>query len=214
MASPILPVAILAGGLATRLQPITASLPKALVEVAGEPFIRHQLRLLRSNGVTNVVLCVGHLGQLIEDAVRASPLEGLDVQVRSDGPRLLGTAGALRAVVPHLGDAFFVLYGDSYLTCDFGRVQQTFESTRHLGLMTVFRNEGRWDRSNVEFRAGRIVAYDKRAPTPEMQHIDYGLGIVTRAANQIISTRCTIQGVITCATSKGVDAGITCKNII
>ena len=127
-------------------------------------------------------MCVGHLGQLIDDVIRTRPVEGLDIQVRFDGPHLLGTAGALRAAAPALGNAFFVLYGDSYLTCDFRQVQAAFEASHKLGLMTVFRNEGRWDTSNIEFQAGRIVAYDKRAPTRQMRHIDYGLGVLKSAA--------------------------------
>ncbi|HLZ30414.1 MAG TPA: sugar phosphate nucleotidyltransferase [Chloroflexota bacterium] len=182
MTSGVLPVVILAGGLATRLQPITTAVPKALVDVAGEPFIRHQLRLLRSNGVSEVIVCVGHLGHLIDDAVRTFPLEGLEVRVRSDGRQLLGTAGAIRAVLPLLGEAFFVLYGDSYLTCNFVDVQKAFEASGQAGLMTVFRNAGRWDRSNVEFRDGRIHTYDKSVPAPQMLHIDYGLGVLTAAA--------------------------------
>jgi N-acetyl-alpha-D-muramate 1-phosphate uridylyltransferase len=182
MAAPVLPVAILAGGLATRLRPITTVVPKALVEVAGEPFIRHQLRQLRDSGVTRVVVCVGHLGQMVEETLAAYGDLDMDVQVRFDGPRLLGTAGALRAAAALLDEAFFVLYGDSYLTCDFSRVQAAFETSQQLALMTVFRNEGQWDQSNVEFQAGRIIAYDKRTRSARMQHIDYGLGILSRAA--------------------------------
>lgn len=174
----MLPVAILAGGMATRLGSLTATVPKALLDIGGRPFIWHQLRLLQSNGIGRVVVCVGHLGHLIEQSVRDQGPFAIEVQFRSDGPQLLGTAGALRAALPLLGDAFFVLYGDSYLTCDFRPVERAFLASGRRGLMTVFRNEGRWDQSNVEFAGDRVIAYDKRHQRPGMHYIDYGLGIL------------------------------------
>jgi NDP-sugar pyrophosphorylase family protein len=107
---------------------------------------------------------------------------GLEVQYSLDGPKLLGTAGAIRRALPLLGDAFAVVYGDSYLTCDYAAAERAFLDSGKLGLMTVHRNEGQWDTSNVEFTGGRIVAYDKANRTPAMRHIDYGLGMFRRAA--------------------------------
>ena len=121
-----MPVAILAGGLATRLRPLTGSLPKALVDIGGQPFIVHQLRLLRARGLERVVVCAGYLGDMIRDVVGDGSAIGLDVDYAFDGPRLLGTAGALRNAAPLLGDAFFVLYGDSYLECDYGAIEAPF----------------------------------------------------------------------------------------
>ena len=115
----MLPIAILAGGLATRLRPVTETIPKALIEVAGEPFLAHQLRLLRRNGFEQVVLCVGHLGEKIQAFAGDGRAFGLHVEYAFDGPQLLGTAGALRRALPMLGDAFAVIYGDSYLPCDY-----------------------------------------------------------------------------------------------
>ena len=173
----MLTVAILAGGLATRLRPITQTMPKALLEVNGEPFAVHQLRLLHANGIRRVVLCVGHLGELVEHAIGDGAALGLQVDYSFDGPALLGTAGAIRKALPRLGNSFFVMYGDSYLPCDYAAIGHTFESAGALGMMTVFRNEGKWDTSNVEFEAGRILAYSKTNRTPRMRYIDYGLGV-------------------------------------
>lgn len=173
---PPLPVAILAGGLATRLHPITETIPKSLVEVAGEPFIAHQLELLRASGITEVVLCVGHFGEMIEQEIGDGHAYGLHVQYSFDGPQLLGTGGALRRALPYLGEAFLVLYGDSYLECDYMAIAQSWIESDKLGLMTVLRNDGRWDQSNVIFRAGRIVRYDKHESNSEMRYVDYGLG--------------------------------------
>lgn len=170
------PAAILAGGLATRLRPVTETIPKALIEIAGEPFLAHQLRLLAAAGIPRVVLCVGYLGEMVRDFAADGRRFGLEVEYAFDGPKLLGTAGALRRALPLLGDRFFVIYGDSYLPCDYAGVGAQFAASGKLGLMTVFRNAGQYDTSNVEFADGRIVAYDKRHRTPAMQHIDYGLG--------------------------------------
>jgi len=178
----MLPVAILAGGLATRLRPATETVPKSLLDVNGEPFIAHQLRLLKANGVSRVVLCVGFLGEMVRHAVKDGRAFGLEVKYSFDGPALLGTAGALKRALPLLGRAFLTLYGDSYLVCDYAAVAANFEESRKKALMTVFHNEGQWDSSNVEFTDGRIVAYNKKERTPRMKYIDYGLGAFTEKA--------------------------------
>ena len=177
----MLPVAILAGGLATRLRPVTGTIPKALVEIAGEPFLAHQLRLLARAGYRRVVLCVGYRAEQIREFAGDGRAFGLEVAYSLDGPRLLGTAGAIRRALPLLGDAFAVVYGDSYLTCDYAAAERVFLDSGKLGLMTVYRNEGQWDASNVEFTGGRILAYDKANRAPAMRYIDYGLGMFRRA---------------------------------
>ena len=173
----MLTVAILAGGLATRLRPITKTVPKSLLDVSGEPFVVHQLRLLHAKGIRRIVLCVGHLGELVERAIGDGSAFGLQVDYSFDGPVLLGTAGAVRNALPKLGESFFVMYGDSYLPCDYAAIARNFESAGVLGMMTVFRNEGKWDTSNVEFEGGTILAYSKTDRTPGMRYIDYGLGV-------------------------------------
>jgi N-acetyl-alpha-D-muramate 1-phosphate uridylyltransferase len=178
----MLPVAILAGGLATRLRPLTATVPKALLPVAGRPFIEWQLELLGRQGVTRVVLCIGFHGSQIQTAVGDGADFGVRVQYCFDGDTLLGTGGALRRALPMLGTAFFVLYGDSYLRCSFAAARAAWETSRAAGLMTVYRNENRWERSNVLLQEGRIVEYDKRSPRPDMAHVDYGLGILSAHA--------------------------------
>jgi NDP-sugar pyrophosphorylase family protein len=172
-----LPVAILAGGLATRLRPITEKIPKLLVDVAGEPFFSHQLRLLKNAGLKRIVLCVGYLGEMIVERYGDGSKWGVRLDYSFDGPKLLGTGGALIQTLPQLGPAFYVLYGDSYLPIDYLRVGEHFLQSGKLGLMTVFENRGRYDTSNVCFAEEKIKIYDKRLKAPEMQHIDYGLGV-------------------------------------
>jgi N-acetyl-alpha-D-muramate 1-phosphate uridylyltransferase len=173
----VLTIAILAGGRATRLGRLTENLPKSLLELNGEPFIVHQLRLLRASGICQAVLCVGHLGELIECTIGNGGTLGLQVDYSFDGPELLGTAGAIKNALPKLGDSFFVVYGDSYLPCDYSAIERAFESSKKPGMMTVFRNEGKWDLSNVEYDRGEILDYSKAHRTPRMKHIDYGLGV-------------------------------------
>ena len=177
-----LPVAILAGGLATRLRPITETIPKALVEVAGRPFAEHQVELLRSQRIEDVVWLVGYRADQIEAVLGDGSRWGMRFQYVNDGPVLLGTGGAIRHALSRLGPAFFVMYGDSYLECDFAAVEHAFHQGGRSGLMTVFRNEDHFAASNVEFADGRIVRYDKRQRTPTMCYIDWGLGVFTRDA--------------------------------
>jgi NDP-sugar pyrophosphorylase family protein len=171
------PVAILAGGLATRLRPITEKIPKVLVSVAGKPFLTHQLELLRTQGIARAVLCLGYLGEMVQREFGDGSAYGVQLDYSFDGPVLLGTGGALKRALPKLGEKFFVLYGDSYLPTPFAPIAETFEHSGRLGLMTVYRNEGKYDTSNVVFGDGEIKVYDKKLRLPEMQHIDYGLSL-------------------------------------
>ena len=203
MSAPLeIPVAILAGGLATRLRPITEKIPKSLIPVAGKPFLAHQLELLHSRGIRRAVLCVGYLGEMIErefgdgsafgvkldysfDSSRRDDLprqSDTKTGAEADGPKLLGTGGALKRALPLLGMEFFVLYGDSYLPIEFRPIAEFFRRSGRLGCMTVYRNEGRYDTSNVVFRDGSVVVYDKKSRLPEMRHIDYGLSLFQAAA--------------------------------
>jgi len=177
-----IPVAILAGGLATRLRPITEKIPKSLVPVAGKPFLAHQLELLRSRGIRRAVLCVGYLGEMIQHEFGDGSAFGVKLDYSFDGPKLLGTGGALKRALPLLGMEFFVLYGDSYLPIEYRPIAEFFRRSGKSGCMTVYRNEGRYDTSNVVFRDGNVVVYDKKNRLPEMHHIDYGLSLFQAAA--------------------------------
>jgi NDP-sugar pyrophosphorylase family protein len=173
-----LPVAILAGGLATRLRPITETIPKSLVDVAGEPFVARQLDYLYRQHVRDVIMCIGYRGEMIESVVGDGSRFGLRVAYSLDGPVLLGTGGALRRAAPLIGEACFVLYGDSFLPVDFGPIETDFRVSGKPALMTILHNHGRWDKSNVLFVNGGLVEYNKASPRPDFHHIDYGLSIV------------------------------------
>jgi NDP-sugar pyrophosphorylase family protein len=174
-------VAILAGGLASRLGEITKKLPKSLIEISGKPFIFHQLDILKSQGVKNVVLCVGHLGQMIESAVGDGRNFNLSIKYSYDGDKQLGTGGSIKKALHLLDPNFFVLYGDSLLPINFEKVQQSYNEKR-LGLMTIIKNDNAWDLSNVLYLDGKLIEYNKINPKANMKYIDYGLSILNKNA--------------------------------
>jgi NDP-sugar pyrophosphorylase family protein len=181
-----MPAVILAGGLATRMRPLTERVPKSLIDVCGHPFLWHQLQLLKSRGIRHVVLAVGYLGELIQQRFGSGADLGLSIEYSFDGSTPLGTGGAIKKALPFLPEHFFVLYGDSYLPCDYRAVEQAFRQSGLPGLMTVFGNNGLFDSSNVEYDGSQIVRYDKKDRTPAMRHIDYGLGAFKREAFQSV----------------------------
>jgi NDP-sugar pyrophosphorylase family protein len=174
-------VAILAGGLATRLGEVTKKLPKSLLEISGKPFIFHQLDILKSQGVKNVVLCVGHLGEMIESAVGDGRNFNLSIKYSYDGDKQLGTGGSITKALYLLDPNFFILYGDSLLPINFEKVQKAYDAKK-LGLMTIIKNENAWDLSNVLYLDGKLIEYNKRNPKPNMKYIDYGLSILNKNA--------------------------------
>ncbi|HEV2690246.1 MAG TPA: sugar phosphate nucleotidyltransferase [Bryobacteraceae bacterium] len=172
---------ILAGGLGTRMRPLTETCPKTLLPVNGRPFAWHQLHWLAEQGVTEVIYCIGHQGDLIRRYWDSEPSPVHSIRYVDEGQRLRGTGGAIGLANEQgvLEESFLVIYGDSFLPVEYRPVWQTFERSRMPALMTVLRNEGRWDRSNVVYENGRILLYDKRA-TAAMQYIDYGLSACQR----------------------------------
>lgn len=170
------PMAILSGGLATRLRPITETIPKSMVLVAGEPFVVHQLRMLAGQGFKKVVLLCGFLGEQIQSCIGDGSQFGLEVSYSFDGDVLRGTGGAVKKALPLLGSKFMLIYGDSWCPTNYRTIWEFFAESRMLGLMTVFENNNQWDTSNVQFEEGRIINYDKTARTAAMRYIDYGVG--------------------------------------
>ncbi len=178
MPDPLPPICILAGGLGTRLGDRVQDTPKPLLEVAGAPFLIHQLRLLAEHGARRAVISVGYLGDLIEQRVGPEQF-GITLHYSHDGATPLGTLGAIRKAAPQLGGRFLILYGDTYLQLDYAGVTRAWADSRLPAMMTVLRNQGRWDTSNATFDGRLVTRYDKRSPDPSMDWIDYGLGGLT-----------------------------------
>jgi NDP-sugar pyrophosphorylase family protein len=177
----MIPVVILAGGLATRMRPVTEKIPKSMIDINGNPFIYHQLRLLKDKGISHVILCLGYLGEQIAGYVGTGNNFQLQVDCFYDGDRLLGTGGAIKHIGEKLPDIFFILYGDSYLDIDYKSVETAYYSSAKNGLMTIFKNDNKWDMSNVIFKNNEIIKYNKKNKTNKMNYIDYGLGIIRKS---------------------------------
>lgn len=173
-------LALIAGGKATRLKPVSESIPKSLIEINGRPFISYQLALLKSRGIHNVIICAGYLGNKIKNYLGDGNKSGINLKYSFDGGQLLGTGGAVMNAFSLLPDKFWVMYGDSYLDTDFSVIYDFYKSSGLDSLMTVYRNSDNWDKSNVVFDGYKIIKYDKINKVPEMNHIDYGLGILSK----------------------------------
>jgi MurNAc alpha-1-phosphate uridylyltransferase len=171
----MLPLAILAGGFATRLGSLTRDIPKCLIEIKGRPFVEWQLDLLIKNGYSDFVFCISYKSQMIQDYLDDGSSKGIRIQYSTDGDKQLGTGGAISNAMPLLGDKFGVLYGDSYLPINYGEVEDFFTNSNFLGAMTVYKNDGLFDSSNVEYSEGLLKDYNKENKNPRMRHIDYGL---------------------------------------
>ena len=189
-------IAILAGGMATRLSPVTSIIPKSLIRVGDKTFIDIQLELLKKNNFSHVVLCVGHGGDLIRDHVGNGNKFGLNIEYSFDGKKLLGTGGAIKNAFKFLDDNFFVMYGDSYLPIRYKNVQKSFEKQNKLALMTIYKNYDNYDKSNIIYRKGKIVHYKKQQTLENLfehgvlDHIDYGLSILNKLALDKIDKTC------------------------
>lgn len=184
-------ILILAGGLATRLRPLTETIPKSLIEINGIPFVFHQLNLLKSKGIKNVIFCTGYLGESIKNAVGNGNSLGMNIDYINDGESLLGTGGAIKQALPHLEESFFITYGDSYLDCNYLELQKVFENNSFSAIMSIYKNNNLWDKSNVEFNSdqSKIVNYSKLNRTPAMNYIDFGLSVVNKSIFKDFSTR-------------------------
>jgi len=183
-------VVILAGGLGTRIQSVASDIPKALIPVAGKPFIEHQFDLLSKFGMKDILLCIGYMSEQIEAHVGDGQQWGLNVTYSYDPPQgLLGTGGAIVDAFNYLQDSFLVMYGDSYLPTDYAAVVKTFEQCGEEAMMCVFRNEGKWDKSNIRIADGHVVFYSKDADPAEVEYIDYG---ITGYRKSLIEKYCDI----------------------
>lgn len=207
------PVAILAGGLATRMRPLTEKVPKAMIEVAGEPFIAHQLRLLAARGFRRVVICTGFLGERLVEFVGTGERFGVEATCVPDGPVLRGTGGAILNALPYLGPEFFVTYGDAYLDDDYHAIHAAYRKSGLEALLVVYRNDGVGDTSNASFD-GTCVHYDKRNPTPDMRFIDWGVSILQESSFETYAADAPLDlaDVLAAISRRGQLAGFQTEN--
>ena len=174
-------IAILAGGLATRLYPITQMRPKSLIDIAGKPFIFRQLDYLKEKGIQHVVICVGHLGEMIRAEVGTGEKFGLKIDYSEDGPVRLGTGGAIKKAATLLDDDFFIMYGDSFLPINFSEIENVYRTIDKRVMLTIIKNDNQWDSSNILYLDGKLIEYNKLTPSSAMSHLDYGLSVVSKS---------------------------------
>ncbi len=178
--------AILVGGLGTRLSPLTKTVPKPMVEVAGKPFLEHEIGLLARNGISDFVLCVGHLGEQVEDHFGDGSRWGVRVRYSYDGPRLLGPVGALKKAEPLLEECFFVTYGDAYLRADYKAIMKVLVDSGRLAVMAVYKNRNRYGKSDVVVSGGRVVLYDKGGTGKGMEWVNFGVSALRRSSLALV----------------------------
>jgi NDP-sugar pyrophosphorylase family protein len=178
----MLPLAVLAGGYATRLGSLTADVPKCLIEINGRPFVDWQLELLIMNGYSDFIFCISYKSDAVQDYLGDGKDRGISIRYSLDGPTQLGTGGAVQNALPKLGEIFGVIYGDSYLPTNYLVAEQNFLSSKSQALMTVYENQNHFDSSNVEFVDGKLVDYEKGTKNKEMRHIDYGITFFRESA--------------------------------
>lgn len=177
---------ILAGGLATRMRPLTLNLPKSLLQIKGRPFLEYQLELLKEYEIKDVLLCLGYKGELIKDHFGDGKKFGVNLSYSFDGENLLGTAGALKKACKLLNENFFLMYGDSYLPYDYQRIEESFKKADKLSLMVAYRNQNRFDKSNLVIDEGLVKAYDKTFQGENLEYIDAGLSILKKEVLNLI----------------------------
>lgn len=179
-------VAILAGGMGTRLRPMTEKIPKPMVEAAGKPFLEHEISLLKQGGILDYVLCVGYRGEQVEEYFGDGRRWGVRVRYSYDGEELMGAAGALKRAEPLLHDRFFVTYGDAYLRADYRRMMAAFVASGSLAMMAVLHNKNRYGNSDLDVRAGRVVRYDKKAGGKGLEWVNFGVSAMRKRALDFI----------------------------
>jgi MurNAc alpha-1-phosphate uridylyltransferase len=194
----MLPIAILAGGYASRLGSLTKNLPKCLIEINGRPFVDWQLDLLLNNGYSDFVFCVSYKSNLVQEYLGDGSDRGINIQYSLDGKTQLGTGGAILNALPKLGKTFGVIYGDSYLPINYRLVEQEFLKIASNGLMTVYKNDNEFDLSNVEFLDGKLIDYQKGTNNKNMNHIDYGMTYFRKEAFRPWADQSTFDLSIVC----------------
>ena len=177
---------ILCGGLATRLGKITKNIPKSMVKIKNKPFLEYQIEILKKRSIKDIVLCVGHLSDQIEQYFGNGENFGVNIKYSYDGDKQLGPIGALKNAEDLLKEDFFIMYGDSYIDVDFQQISSFFKKHDKLGLMVVYKNFNKYDKSNLIIKDNIIIAYGEKERTEDMVYIDYGTSILSKKSMKLI----------------------------
>lgn len=184
---------ILAGGLGTRLRPLTLDVPKPMVPVAGRPFLDYELRLLTRNGFHDFVICVGYRADQIERYFGNGSELGISIAYSNDGEKQLGPSGALTNAAKLLKNEFMVTYGDAFLQMNYRDFEESFRSSGKLGMMAVLDNHNSFGNSDIVVKDGLVVEYDKTNQKPEMTWINFGATMLQKRALGVIPASTVLE---------------------
>jgi len=179
-------IVVLCGGLATRLRPLSGKIAKSMMEIEGKPFLEHQLELLKKNDIFDMIFCIGYKGEQIKNYFGDGRQFGVKIRYSREKEKLLGTGGALKKAENLLDEVFLVIYGDSYLPFNFKTVIDYFNKFNKLGLMVIYKNQNRYEKSNVLVKDNLVKQYNKENPTKEMKYVDYGVSIFKKEALKLL----------------------------
>ena len=157
-----------------------------MLQIKGRPFLEYQLELLKEYEIKDILLCVGYKGELIKDHFGDGRKFGVNLSYSFDGDKLLGTAGALKKIYKLLNENFFLMYGDSYLPYDYQEIERHFRNSVKLSLMVAYRNQNRFDKSNLLIQDGMIKLYDKTLQGENLEYIDAGLSILKKEVLNLV----------------------------
>jgi len=178
---------ILAGGEGTRLRPLTTSLPKSMIPIAGKPFLDYEIMLLKRTGVIDFVICIGYKGEIIRSHFGNGESFGVKIRYSDDGDMLLGTAGSLKKAQALLADGFFITYGDAYPIIDYHAAWNRFLSTGKIAMMVVLKNSNKYGRSNTVVQNGQVTFYSKKETVPGMEYIEFGVTFMNKQALDMLA---------------------------
>ena len=166
---------ILSGGRGIRVKKYTKNIPKCLIEINGKPFLYHQLKYLKKNNIKSVIILVGYLGEKVKSYLEKN-IDFIKVKVVSDGKKLLGTGGAVLKSLNYLKKNFFIIYGDSYLNFNLKKLIKK----NTIATMAIFKNQNKYDRSNIEIKNSQNISYYKEKPNKKLLYIDYGASYLSK----------------------------------
>lgn len=177
---------IFCGGLGTRLKPITEKIPKSMIIINGKPFLEYQLEILKKNDIRNIVLCIGYLGEKIKEYFKDGKKFSVNISYSEEKGKLLGTGGALKNAKNLLDKRFFTMYGDGYLLLNFKDIWNCFNKFIKIGMLTVYKNYNRYDRSNVTVKGNYVTGFYKDKSKRGLVFIDEGVSILRKDVIDLI----------------------------
>lgn len=171
---------ILAGGLGSRLRPITDTVPKPMIPMNGKPFLFYLIDMLIENGITKIVLLLGYLPNVFTEYLKSNPRNGIEITYMI-GDVNWETGTRIKKAQHLLDEHFILLYADNYLKIDLKKYLHCYQDSKADFLMTVYHNQDYYSKSNVRFSPdGRVEGYDRTRSDPNCNGIDVGFFLLSK----------------------------------